>query len=361
MVGVTERVAICIVRLAKHRFEHLCRRRYCFRATRRFCSLSLARRHPIPNFHFADTPQQILVTGGTGFIGQVLCQALLADGHVLTLLVRNPIKAAYLFNGRIRCITTLNELSPNARIDVVINLAGEPIVGSRWTDTRKKKLIQSRVETTQAVVNWIVSARQKLRLMISASAVGYYGVQAPNDQTTLTEESPSQPIFVSELCRRWEEAAVMVKQHGVPLAVLRLGLVFGHRGVLPAMLMPFLIGVGGRIGHGKQAVSWVHVEDVLGVIAHLMAQSDPKQMQGTYNVTAPHVITQKAFAKTIGVVWHRPSAIPMPGFLFRMALGEQATLMLDGQRVHPKKLEESGYRFRFPRLELALLNLKGTT
>lgn len=324
-------------------------------------SLSLMRRRRDPKFSFASEPQSVLITGGTGFIGQLLCRALLADGHAVTLLARDPIKAAYLYQGRVRCIRSMAELDPAFRIDVFINLAGAPIVGRRWTATRKEQLIQSRVATTESLVAWISRAKQKPRLLISTSAVGYYGVQTPDDPTTLTESSPSQAIFVSELCRRWENAALAARDYDVPVAILRLGLVFGYQGVLPALLRPFLLGIGGRIGNGKQPVSWVHIDDVLGVIAHVMTDIDSKHAGGTYNVTAPHSVSQATFAKVIGKIWHRPSAIPLPAIFLRLALGEQATLMLDGQRVYPKKLEERGYRFRFPRLESALLDLKGET
>ena len=322
-------------------------------------SRSLASRRRTQKPHFAHEPQQVLITGGTGFIGQELCRALLADGHSVTLLVRDPIKAAYLYNGQVRCIRSMAELNRASRLDVFINLAGEPIVGPRWTAARKEQLIASRVRTTESLVDWIVHARHKPRLLISTSAVGYYGIQVPGDAAMLTESSPGQPLFVSELCRRWESAALAANKHGVPVAVLRLGLVFGHHGVLPALVRPFLFGVGGRIGRGEQSVSWVHIEDVLGVIAHLMTNPDPKRASGTYNVTAPHCVSQAILAKLIGRVWHRPSAIALPAVVLRLMLGEQATLMLDGQKVYPRKLEEGAYRFRFPRLETALLDLKG--
>lgn len=311
-----------------------------------------------PRVHFVHAPQHILITGGTGFIGQILCRALLADGHELTLLVRNPLKAAYLFNGRVRSITTLDQLNPEICIDAVINLAGERIVGWRWTTARKQALITSRVDTTRALVEWIARARHKPRLMISASAVGYYGVQSQSDPTVLKEDTPGQPVFVSELCQHWEAAAREVSQYGIPLAVLRLGLVFGYQGVLPAMRAPFMFGIGGSIGEGRQVMSWVHIDDVLGVMAHLMNNTDPKQIQGVYNVTAPQPITQREFAHTLGRVWHRPSVFTTPAVLFRWLLGEQATLMLDGQRVAPAKLEHSGYRFLFPQLEVALQDLR---
>ncbi|HEX9810777.1 MAG TPA: TIGR01777 family oxidoreductase [Burkholderiales bacterium] len=326
-----------------------------------FANRALGRRlNQIANVRFDGPAKHVLITGGTGFIGQVLCRALLATGHEITLLTRDPIKCAYLFNGRARCVTQLTELDPATRVDVVINLAGERIVGPRWTEARRQALIASRVGTTRALVDWISKARTKPKLMISASAVGYYGVQAPDDTRTLSEDAAGQGVFVSELCQLWETAARAVTRHRVPLALLRLGLVFGHQGVLPGMRLPFMLGLGGPIGTGRQAMSWVHIDDVLGVIAHLM-NSDPARAAGVYNVTAPQTVTQADFARTLGRVWHRPSLLTMPGTLFRAVLGEQATLMLDGQRVYPTRLEQSGYRFLFPRLETALTNLRGAT
>ncbi len=309
-------------------------------------------------FHFGRAPQTVLVTGGTGFIGQELCRALLADGHTLILLVRNPINAAYLFRGRTRCVTDLNELHPDSRVDVVINLAGERILGQRWTAARKQRLIESRVGTTAALVNWVANARRKPRLMISASAVGFYGVQRPGDQAALAEDSPGQPIFVSELCRQWESAAYAVTFVGVPLAILRFGVVFGRQGALPAMRLPFLAGVGGPVGEGRQMMSWVHIHDLLGVVAHLMTRPDSVRAAGVYNVTSPQPVTQKTFAQSVGKVWRRPSFMRLPGFILRAVLGEQATLMLDGQRAVPVRLMESGYRFRFPDILSALQDLR---
>lgn len=307
--------------------------------------------------NFGRSAQHVLMTGGTGFIGQELCRALLAEGHTLTLLVRDPLKAAYLFEGRVRCITRLADLSPATRVDVAINLAGEPIVGPRWTKARRRKLMASRVDTTQALIEWIDRAAFKPRLMLSASAVGFYGVQDLDDPVALTEAATPQPLFVSELCQRWESAAGQVVRCGVPLAVLRFGLVFGHQGVLPMMLLPFKLGLGGRIGSGKQVMSWVHIADVLGVVAHLMRSANPKEIQGVYNVTAPQAVPQEEFAHTAATVLHRPCLVPTPAFLFRLLLGSQATLLLDGQRVRPGRLEQAGFRFRFPRLEGALRDL----
>ena len=308
-----------------------------------------------PGIRFAETPQSVLITGGTGFIGQELCRALLADGrHELTLLVRDPLKTAYLFSGRVHCITRLEDLDPGTRFDVVINLAGERLIGPRWTPERRRKLVESRVDTTLALVSWIARAEHKPRLMISASAVGYYGVQSQGDPTPLSENAAGQPEFVSEICQRWEAAARTATSHDVPLALLRFGLVLGHQGILPMMRMPFLFGLGGRIGSGEQAVSWVHIEDVLGIIADLMTNSDPRSVEGVYNVTAPQPVTQNEFAQTLARVLRRPSVLAVPATLIRIALGEQAVVVLEGQRVYPVRLQQRGYHFRFPQLEAAL-------
>jgi len=312
-----------------------------------------------PDIHFAPVAQSLLITGGTGFIGQELCRALLADGHKLTLLARDPLKTAYLFEGRVHCVTGLSDddLDPGTRFDVVINLAGERILGPRWTPARRHKLIESRIGTTIALVGWIARATHKPGLMISASAVGYYGVQDPGDPTALTETSASQADFVSGICQRWEDAARGVSTCSVPLAILRLGIVLGHQGALPLMRLPFLAGVGGRLGSGRQVVSWIHIEDVLGAIAHVMANPDAASVEGVYNLTAPQPVTQNEFARTLARVLHRPSLLPMPAGMVRIALGEQAMLLLQGQRAWPSRLLKDGYLFHFPELEPALRDL----
>lgn len=308
---------------------------------------------------FGATAQSVLITGGTGFIGQALCRALLADGHELTLLARDPLKTSYLFGGRVHCVTRLDDasLDPGTRFDVVINLAGERILGPRWTTARKHKLIESRAGTTSALVAWIGRATHKPRLMISASAVGYYGVQAQTDSTVLPETAARGGDFASELCEQWEDAAQSVASHGVPLAILRFGIVLGHQGALPMMRLPFLAGLGGRIGSGRQVMSWIHIDDVLDIIAHIMANPNPRSAAGVYNLTAPDPVTQTEFAKTLARVLRRPSLLPAPAALLRLFLGEQAMLLLEGQRVRPARLEEEGYQFHFPQLEPALRDL----
>ncbi len=311
----------------------------------------------VSNIRFAATAQSLLITGGTGFIGQELCRALLADGHELTLLSRDPLKTAYLFAGRVHCVTKLDELDPGMRFDVVINLAGERILGPRWSPDRRRKLIESRVGTTRSLVEWIARSTHKPHLMISASAVGYYGVQSEDDPAALTEDAAPGQDFVSEICRQWEKAAQPVTNLGVALAVLRLGVVLGHQGALPVMRLPFLLGLGGRLGSGRQVMSWVHIEDVLGVFAHIISNSVTRSLAGTYNVAAPQAVTQGEFAKTLARVLHRPSVLPTPAWVMRCVLGEQATILLTGQRANPTHLEQDGYEFHFPQLENALRDL----
>ncbi|HEY6968870.1 MAG TPA: TIGR01777 family oxidoreductase, partial [Candidatus Angelobacter sp.] len=290
-------------------------------------------------------------------IGQELCRALLADGHELTLLARDPLKTSYLFGGRVQCVTQIDDLAPGTRFDVVINLAGERILGPRWTSARRRKLVDSRVGTTRSLVAWIARATCKPRLMISASAVGYYGAQEPGDLTALAETGASRRAFVSEICHHWEDAARTVTHHHVPLVVLRLGMVLGHQGALPLMRLPFLAGMGGRLGNGRQVISWIHIQDVLDAIAHIMANPNPRSVEGVYNLTAPQPVTQFEFARTLARVLHRPSLLPMPAAVLRLILGEQAMILLEGQRVCPARLEKDRFRFHFPQLEPALRDL----
>ena len=311
----------------------------------------------LPFFDFGRMHERLLITGGTGFIGHMLCEALLRHGHELTLLVRNPLKASQQFQNRVHCVTKLDELAPGTEIDVVVNLAGERVLGPRWSAERRRTLVSSRVGTTQSLVTWIAAAKHKPRLMISGSAIGFYGVQATNDSRVLDENAGPQSDFLSQLCRQWEETARAVTFEGVPLALLRLGLVLGHEGALPRMRLPFMLGLGGRIGSGRQVMSWVHIEDVVGVIAFLIAHAEPRQISGTYNVTAPHAVTQSEFARTLAAELHRPAFTRLPAALLRLVLGAQAVVLLEGQRVYPMRLEQLGYKFRFARLDSALRDL----
>lgn len=308
--------------------------------------------------HFASAPQQVLVTGATGFIGQQLVHALLADGHQVTVLTRQAKQAAWTFDGKVRCISAIGDLRDDEHIDMVVNLAGARIVGARWTQARKAALRRSRIGLTQQVIAWIARAAHKPRVLLSASAIGYYGVQPQGDDTELGEDSAPQAIFMSQLCSEWETAARTAEQYGVQVGRMRFGLVFGHQGSLPQMLLPIRLGVGGPLGSGRQWMSWVHVHDVIRGIAHLARRSEESVVTGAYNFCAPEAMRQGQFAKVAGKVLQRPSFMPTPAFVMRALLGEQADLLVEGQRVVPRRLLADGFVFRHPEVEEALRSLE---
>ncbi len=337
--------------------------------------------------------QSFLVTGGTGFIGQHLVRALLADGHRVTLWTRDPLRAAVLFQGRAQCVASLDELDRAVRFDVIVNLAGAPILGPRWSTKRRLQLLRSRVETTRALLEWLARAchtNHRPRLMISTSAIGYYGIQDECDTRSLDESSPPQAIFMSRLCLEWEETARRAAGLGIPVALTRLGVVFGRQNALPALLLPVRLGLGGRIGSGGQTLSWIHIDDVIGAFAWLCANSlmrpgnlrergagtvetlgtaggtemmeavqsaRPDCRVDVYNLVAPEPVSQAGFVRRAAALLHRPAWLPLPARPLRWLLGEQADLLLAGQRVLPQRLLEERYRFRFPGLSAALRDL----
>jgi len=313
---------------------------------------------------FDDTRRTVLVTGATGFIGRKLVHALLRDGHDVIVLTRRAGQAAWNFGGQVRCIESMHALAPSVRVDVVVNLAGARILGPRWTEARKAALRRSRIKLTEEVVDWIGRATHKPFLFLSGSAIGYYGIQAIGDPAALDESAPPQPVFMSDLCREWEQAAMAAAPYGVQVECMRFGLVLGHGGALPMMLLPILLGLGGRLGSGRQPLSWIHVDDVLGAIAHrwrLALRQRAEGVQtggGATNFTAPECVMQAGFSRTAARVWRRPSVLPTPGWPMRLALGEQADLLLEGQRVVPARLQREGYVFRYPGLAPALQSLK---
>jgi uncharacterized protein (TIGR01777 family) len=310
---------------------------------------------------FDGRPRTVLVTGATGFIGRNLVQALLRHGHDVIVLTRQPRQAAWTFEGKVRCIASMNALSAASPVDVVVNLAGARILGPRWTDKRKAALRRSRVTLTGQLVDWIARADHKPFLLLNASAIGYYGIQAIGDERALDETAPAQPIFMSDLCREWEQAARGATQYGVQVECMRFGLVLGMQGAFPMMLLPILLGLGGRLGSGRQWLSWIHVDDVVRGIAHRWRQAVLAPQPGAIgasNFTAPESVSQAAFGATAASIWRRPSIVPTPGWPMRLALGEQADLLLEGQRVVPARLEREGFVFLYPTLDAALHSLR---
>lgn len=320
-----------------------------------------------PAISFSPIPSTVLITGATGFIGQLLVKALIADGHRVIVLTRNVKTAAWNFSGQVLCISNLQELAAHTRVDTVINLAGARILGWRWSAKRKAQLLDSRVALTEQLISWIARAEHKPQIFLSASAIGYYGIQPVGDNSELTESAPPQAIFMSQLCQHWEATAHKASQYGVQVVCMRFGLVLGHQGALPMLLLPIKLGLGGALGSGKQWLSWIHVEDLIRAMAHIWqlhaqvggdAINPPENnIQPVYNFTAPQVLSQYEFSQVAAEVLHRPCFFPTPAWPMRLMLGEQADLLIEGQKVVPARLLQSGFNFLYPDAPSALKDL----
>ena len=296
----------------------------------------------------------LVVTGGTGFIGQALCVSLSRRGHRVTVLTRNGRAASQLFG---TLVTTVNWNGHDPGVweeslegtDAVINLAGAPIADARWTDARKQLLTDSRVHLTKRLVEAISQRSSKPSILISASGIGYYG---PSDDRVLSEAAPRGHGFLADLCLAWENEARRAAEFGTRVVLLRTGMVLElDGGALPKMLLPFRLYLGGPITPGTQWVSWIHRSDHVGLIE--WAVTTPS-VSGPINAVAPEPERMQAFCATLGRVLNRPSWLPVPGTALRLGLGELSTLMTTGQRVSPEKALTSGYVFHYPTLEVAL-------
>jgi len=291
---------------------------------------------------------QILVTGGTGFIGSRLCARLLAEGHAPFVLTRRPGRNP---QPGIRSVATLDEVGP---VQAVVNLAGEPLMDGRWSDARKQALRDSRIGTTQALLAWIAALPERPRVLVSGSAIGWYG---PRDSTPLDETASPGHDFAAMLCRQWEAEALKAEDLGVRTCVLRTGIVLDRDGgALLKMLPPFRMGVGGPMGDGRQWMSWIHREDLVGMILWLLGNG---QARGAYNGTAPGTVTNRVFATTLGEALHRPARLTTPAFALKVAFGEMAGLLLTGQNVQPVHALAEGFTFQYPSLPGALQAIVG--
>ena len=296
---------------------------------------------------------QIVVTGGTGFIGWPLCASLCQEGHRVTLLTRRIEEER-------SCGSTVTAIEWNGRTagdwehclddaDAVINLAGAPIADGRWTDARKQLLTESRVLTTRLLVAALSRSLSKPRTLVSASGIGYYGT---SDDRVLDEDAARGQGFLADLCLAWETEAVRAVEMGVRVVLLRTGMVLEQDGgALPKMLLPFQFFAGGPIMPGAQWVSWIHRRDHIGLIQWLLTNPN---VSGPVNAVAPEAVTMNRFCEILGRVLHRPSWLLVPGFALQAALGELGTLMSTGQRVTPVKALSGGYGFHYPTLEPAL-------
>jgi uncharacterized protein (TIGR01777 family) len=298
---------------------------------------------------------QVLITGGTGFIGKTLCRRLLQQGHQLTVLSRqSPDTVQRLCGAAVTPLASLKALSPQAGFDAVVNLAGESIVARRWTDARKNVLWDSRVALTEELVGFIAAAERKPGVLVSGSAVGYYGDRG---DAPLDEDSGFADDFGHRLCAAWEKAALRAEEHGVRVCVLRTGLVVGRDGgFLQRMLLPFKLGLGGRIGDGRQWMSWVHLDDHVAMTDHLLNHA---HLDGVFNATSPHPVTNLEFTECLARLLKRPALLPVPAIALRLLLGEMAELLLGGQRVLPARWQQENFPYRYPRIEEALKEALG--
>jgi len=308
---------------------------------------------------------RVIITGGTGFVGSSLARSLVSDGHEVISLSRNPDKPNIL-PAQVRVVKW--DARSDAgwghlvdSTDAIINLAGEYIGGrnlwelviKRWTPARKKAILDSRLNAGRAVVDAIHSAENKPKVLIQASAVGYYGDRSDE---ILTEDSPPGVGFLPGVVQKWESSTADVEIMGVRRAIIRSPGVFVSMagGAFPFLVIPFKLFVGGPIGSGKQWFSWVHLTDEVRAIRYLI---DNPEATGPFNLAAPGSATNAQFNRTLGKVLRRPYWFPLPAFFFKFGFGEQSEIILSSQRQVPKRLQELGFQFDFPEVEIALKDL----
>ncbi len=295
-----------------------------------------------------------LITGGTGFIGQAMCKDLLAKGHHVVVLTRSKQKVFDVFQDRVAAIESLVDIPATQQPEVIINLAGQNLASKRWTKSLKKEFVSSRVDVTSQVINYIQQCQNKPKVLISGSAVGFYGAQGDN---ILTEQSAAHSEYQSVLCQQWEEKAFEGTKEGVRVCTIRTGIVLGAGGgALRSMLPPFRFGMGAYLGSGKQWMSWIHIEDWVR-IANFIVETE--SIQGPINGTSPNPVTNKYFSKALGKAIHRPVLFFSPRWVIKCLVGEMAHLLLTGQRVVPRALEEADFEFKYPELEQAFKEVLG--
>ena len=304
---------------------------------------------------------RIMVTGATGFVGRPLCARLLQEGHSVVALTRNAERAQGVLGQEVRCLMWGSEKDLKwqeavQEVDTIVHLAGESVGAERWTAEYKRKIHDSRIFTTRALVEAIGRAAPQPKALICASAVGYYG---DRKDETLTEASPPGNDFLARTCQQWEAEACKAETPGLRVARMRIGIVLGRGGgaleqmlyPLPLPVSPFKLGLGGPIGSGRQWFPWIHLEDVVGLFAWA---ATTEGIGGAFNATAPNPVTNADFVHAIGRILHRPTVAPVPAFLLKTMLGEFAEVLLGGQRALPTAAQQAGYRFRYERLEEAL-------
>lgn len=292
--------------------------------------------------------KHILITGGTGLIGRKLITAL-EKQYAMTIVTRDPSRAKRLLGDGVNCITT-EELTSVDEFDAIINLAGEPIADKRWSDTQKERICNSRWKITQQLVDLINASNNAPSVLISGSAIGIYGRQG--DAVVTEDFTDFHDEFSRAVCQKWENIALEAKTR---VCVLRTGVVLSDEGgALAKMLMPFRFGLGGPISSGKQFMAWIHIEDMVNGIIHLLSN---EEAQGVYNLTAPNPNTNHFFSLALAKRLERPCIFRVPAFVIKALMGESSDLVLYGQKVVPKKLLDESFVFNFPTLKEALADL----
>ena len=303
---------------------------------------------------------RIIITGGTGLIGRALSKALVADGHDVTALTRDPAKvkdmpaAVKLVRWDGQTAQGWGQAVDGA--DGLVNLAGAGIADGRWSSARKQAIRQSRLNAGKAVLEAITAATNKPKVLVQASAVGYYGTQT--GQALVDESCSPGSDFLSKVCFDWEISTAPASRMGVRRPVIRTGIVLSNEGgAFPKLVMPFKFYAGGAVGSGKQWLPWIHIDDEVRAIQFLLTND---RADGAFNLAAPTPVTNKEMAKIVGEVLGRPSALPAPAIAMKTLFGEMSTILLEGQRAVPKKLESLGFTFKFETAQAAVQDLLGS-
>jgi len=291
---------------------------------------------------------KILITGGSGFIGQRLCASLVEKGHTPLVVSRSSERARRVLPEQAIVRTRVADFKEDVP-EAVINLAGEPIAEGRWTDKKKKAIRDSRINITRDVVDLCAKLDEPPSVLISASAVGYYGDQGSRD---VTEETIPNDEFAHQICSEWEAEACKAEQAGVRVAILRIGLVLdAGGGMLAKVVPPFKMGLGGKLGDGKQYMPWIHREDIVNMILFLLEREN---LSGPFNASAPNPVTNAEFTRALGRALNRPTVLPAPALALKLAFGEMSRLLLTGAKMLPERMQQEGFEFHHARLDEAL-------
>ncbi len=302
------------------------------------------------------TEQRILITGGTGFIGQTLINCWLAQGAVITVLSRRPAWVQRRWGGMVKSVSGFEQLS--GQFDVLINLAGEGIADKRWTRARKQALQDSRIALTRDLAVWACRSGQRFRVVLSGSAIGYYGGYSGADDRPHGEQHAQGADFAAQLCADWEAAAEPLRSLTERFLILRTGIVLGiHGGMLKRLWLPFSLGLGGMIGDGRQNLSWIHLHDYCRAVDFLLSHDADSSVNGVLNMTAPQPVTNHDFTHSLARALQHPALFPMPAFIAKLLFGEMSGLLLKGQDVRPQRLQTLGFKYDFADIDAALKDI----